>query len=230
MKPNAIYQLSGGLLKVAGYDFPVMFDDANRAMLEAMARIKGPQMAAAIHALLANPNDAAAYALVASDPTLNAVIHTTCVATELAGGHATNALPQRATANVNCRIFPGVSAEDVRATLAKVVDDPAISVTEPDHRGPLAKAPPLTPQVMDPIRQVSAKYDPGVPVVPVLQAGATDGVFLGDVGIPTYGVAGYFLDPELGHIHGLNEHIGVKTLYDGRDFLYDLVRIYADQG
>jgi acetylornithine deacetylase/succinyl-diaminopimelate desuccinylase-like protein len=230
VKPNAIYQLSAGLLKIADYGFPVMFDDANSSMLHAVAKIKGGQTATAIDALLANPNDAAAYAAVAADPSLNAVVHTTCVATELAAGHATNALPQRATANVNCRIFPGVSTEDVRQTLAKVVDDPAITITMPDHRGPLSKPLPLTPQVMDPIREVSARYYPEVPVVPVLQAGATDGVFLGDVGIPTYGVAGYFLDPDLGHIHGLNERIGAKTLYEGRDFLYDLVKIYGDQG
>ena len=230
VKPNAIYQLSAGLLKVSDYAFPVMLDDANRSMLTAFARIKGGQTATAVDALLANPNDPRAYAALSADPTLNAIVHTTCVATELAAGHATNALPQRATANVNCRIFPGVSTETVAATLAQVMGDPAIVISEPDHRGPLAKAPPLTSQVMDPIRQVSAKYYPGVPVVPILQAGATDGVFTGDVGIPTYGVAGYFSEPDLGHIHGLNERIGVKTLYEGRDFLWDLVNLYGMQG
>lgn len=230
VQPNAIYQLSAGLLKISAYQFPVMFDDANRAYFQAMARIKGGAEGKAMLALLASPANAAAYATVDADPSSNAVLHTTCVATELSAGHATNALPQRATANVNCRIFPGVSTEAVRETLAKVVADPAIAITEPDHRGPLAKAPPLTPEVMDPIRQTSAKYYPGVPVVPILQAGATDGVFLGAVGIPTYGVAGYFLPPDLGHIHGLNERISVRTLYEGRDFLWDLVRLYGMQG
>ncbi|MHB8285967.1 MAG: M20/M25/M40 family metallo-hydrolase [Caulobacteraceae bacterium] len=229
VKPNAIYQLSDGLLKIANYHFPVMFNDANRAYFQAQTKIKGGAEGQAIEALMKDPADTRAYAVVDADPSSNAVLHTTCVATELAAGHATNALPQRATANVNCRIFPGVSTESVRQTLLKVVDDPAISITEPDHRGPLAKAPPLTSDVLDPIRQVSAKYYPGVPVVPILQAGATDGVFLGAVGIPTYGVAGYFLPPDLGHIHGLNERIGVKTLYDGRDFLWDLVNIYGMQ-
>ena len=100
----------------------------------------------------------------------------------------------------------------------------------PNHRGPLAKPLPLTPEVMGPIQQVSAKYYPGVPVVPTLLAGATDGVFMGDVGIPTYGVGGTFYDPDLGHIHGLNERIGVKTLYEGRDYLWDLVNLYGMQG
>lgn len=229
VKPNAIYQLSAGLLKIENYDFPVMFNDANRAYFRAMAKIKGGEVGAAMLALMANPADARAYAIVDQDPSSNAVLHTTCVATEVAAGHATNALPQRATANVNCRIFPGVSTEAVRDTLVKVVGDPAIEITEPDHRGPLAKAPPLTPEVLDPIREVSAKYYPGLPVVPILQAGGTDGVFLEDVGIPTYGVAGYFALPDLGHIHGLNERIGVKTLYEGRDFAWDLVKIYGMQ-
>ena len=230
VKPNAIYQLSAGLLKVGDYAFPVQFDDANRAYFTAMAKLKGGEMAAAMTKLMVDPNDARAYAVVSADPSFNAVLHTTCVATELTAGHATNALPQRATANVNCRIFPGVSTEDVRQTLAKVVDDPAIVITEPDHRGPLSKPLPLTPQVMEPIREVAAKYYPGVPVVPTLLAGATDGVFMGDVGIPTYGVGGSFYDPDLGHIHGLNERIGVVTLYEGRDFLWDLVNLYGMQG
>jgi acetylornithine deacetylase/succinyl-diaminopimelate desuccinylase-like protein len=228
--PNAIYQLSAALLKVADYRFPIQFDDANRAYFTAMAKIKGGAEGKAMLALMADPADETAYRTVAADPSSNAVLHTTCVATELSGGHATNALPQRATANVNCRIFPGVSTEAVRQTLIRIVNDPAVSITMPDTRGPLAKAPPLTPEIMGPIQQVSAKYYPGVPVVPVLQAGATDGVFLGAAGIPTYGVAGYFLEPDLGHIHGLNERIGVKTLYEGRDFLYDLVNLYGMQG
>ena len=227
--PNAIYQLSAGLLKVEAYRFPVMFDDANRAYFTTMAKLKGGDVGAAMLRLMADPQDEAAYRTVAADPSSNAVLHTTCVATELSGGHATNALPQRASANVNCRIFPGVSTESVQATLTQVVDDPAISITMPDHRGPLAKSPPLTDEVMGPIREVSARYYPGTPVVATLQAGATDGVFLGDAAIPTYGVAGYFLEPDLGHIHGLNERIGVKTLYEGRDFLWDLVNIYGMQ-
>jgi acetylornithine deacetylase/succinyl-diaminopimelate desuccinylase-like protein len=226
---NAIYHLAAGLMKISQYSFPVQFDDANRGMLKALAKIYGGQTAAAINALLADPTDAKAYAAVSADPSLNAILHTTCVATELAAGHATNALPQRATANVNCRIFPGVSTEAVRQVLVNIVDDPEITVTIPNSRGPLAKPTPLTPEIMGPIEALTAKYYPGTPVVPVLVAGATDGVFLGDVGIPTYGVAGFFYDADLGHIHGLNERIGVQSLYEGRDFLFDLVKVYANQ-
>jgi acetylornithine deacetylase/succinyl-diaminopimelate desuccinylase-like protein len=229
VKDNAIYHLAAGLMRISAYDFPVQFDDANRAYFSAMAKIVGGEKGAAMTTLMRDPNDAKAYAVVSADPSWNAALHTTCVATELAAGHATNALPQRAVANVNCRIFPGVSTEDVRQTLAKLVDDPAIAVTMPNHRGPLAKPLPLTAEVMGPIQTLTARYYPGVPVVPTLLAGATDGVFLGDVGIPTYGVAGFFYDADLGHIHGLNERIGVQTLYEGRDFLYDLVKLYGDQ-
>ena len=230
VKDNAIYHLSAGLIRISQYDFPVQFDDANRSFFNAMAKIVGGEQGAAMLALMRDPHDAHAYAVVSADPSWNAVLHTTCVATELQAGHATNALPQRATANVNCRIFPGVLTEEVRQTLAKVIDDPAVVVSMPNHRGPLAKPLPLTAEFMGPIQAIEDKYYPGVPVVPVLQAGATDGVFLGDVGIPTYGVAGFFYDPDLGHIHGLNERIGVKTLYEGRDFLFDLVKLYGAQG
>jgi acetylornithine deacetylase/succinyl-diaminopimelate desuccinylase-like protein len=229
VKDNAIYHLSAALIRVSQYEFPVQFDDANRSFLTAMSKIVGGEKGEAMLRLMRDPQDKQAYAVVSADPSLNAVLHTTCVATELQAGHATNALPQRAVANVNCRIFPGVSTDDVRQKLAEIIGDPAVSVTMPNHRGPLAKPLPLTDQVMGPIKTVSAKYYPGVPIVPMLQAGATDGVFLGDVGIPTYGVGGSFYDPDLGHIHGLNERIGVKTLYEGRDFLYDLVKIYGSQ-
>jgi acetylornithine deacetylase/succinyl-diaminopimelate desuccinylase-like protein len=117
----------------------------------------------------------------------------------------------------------------VRQTLARVVADPAIEVTTLETRGPQAKAPPLTPEIMKPIEQVAARIYPGVPLLPLFQAGATDGQFLGAAGIPTYGIGVLFFDPDLGGIHGLNERIRVQSLYDGRDFLYELVKVYAAQ-
>jgi len=110
-------------------------------------------------------------------------------------------------ANVNCRIFPGVSTDAVQQKLVEIVADPAVVITLPDHRGPLAKPTPMAPEVMGPIRTITAKYYPGVPVVPTLLAGATDGVFMGDVGIPTYGVSGFFHEPD--------------------DYLFDLVKLYG---
>jgi acetylornithine deacetylase/succinyl-diaminopimelate desuccinylase-like protein len=183
-------------------------------------------------ALAANPKDAKAGALLSKDPSLNAMLRTTCVATMISAGHAPNALPQRATATVNCRIFPGVSRDAVRQTLIDLIKDPAVSVTRlkvarTESDGP---APKLTRQIMGPIEQVAAQMWPGVPMVPVLQAGATDGRALSAGGIPTYGISGLFFEADLGRIHGLNERIGVTSLYEGREFLYRLVKLYAGQG
>jgi acetylornithine deacetylase/succinyl-diaminopimelate desuccinylase-like protein len=147
----------------------------------------------------------------------------------ISGGHATNALPQRATANVNCRIFPGHSIEEVRAALERIVADPAIKVMALSPRSPSTPpAPPLTPQIMGPVNQVAGQMWPGVPIIPAMSTGATDGVFLNAVGIPTYGLTGMFGDPDGNGVHGLNERIRMKSLYDGRDFLYRVIKLYAN--
>jgi acetylornithine deacetylase/succinyl-diaminopimelate desuccinylase-like protein len=229
-KDNAIYRLALGLLRIGRYDFPLQFTDASKDYLAKMGPIVGGQMGAAMIALANDPTDLDDATIVESDPGYNGMLHTTCVATMMEAGHATNALPQRARANVNCRIFPGTTAEQVRDVLVKTVEDPKISITMEAARSPVAKIPPpLTPQIMDPIKTVAAQIWPGVPVIPVLTAGATDGAFLTPVGIPTYGVTGMFGDPDGNGVHGLNERIRTASLYNGRDFLYDLVKIYAMQ-
>ena len=158
------------------------------------------------------------------------MLHTTCVATMLDAGHATNALPQRARAIINCRIFPGTTVAQVRDKLVELVADPKIKVIVLDPRSDVTKAPPpLTPEIMGPIKTMAAQIWPGVPVIPVLTAGATDGAFLSPVGIPTYGVTGMFGDPDGNGVHGLNERIRMTSLYNGRDFLFGLVKIYAMQ-
>jgi acetylornithine deacetylase/succinyl-diaminopimelate desuccinylase-like protein len=234
VKNNAITHLAGALTRIGDYDFPAQFNDGNRAYFTAMAKIqdaKGEKdIAAAMRAFLANPNDAAALALVsAKDPSWNATLRTTCVATMLDAGHATNALPQRARANVNCRIFPGVDRESVRHRLEELAADTEVKVTTLEVRNENPPVPPLTPQIMKPLEKLAAEYFPGVPVVPVLQAGATDGAFLNAAGIPTYGIMPIFIGPDLGHIHGLNEYVGVESLLTGRDFLYRLIQLYANQ-
>ncbi len=234
VKNNAIYHLAAALTRIAGYDFPVQLNDANRAYFSGMAKIQAAKgetdIANSMNALLSDPNDTAAIALVANkDPSWNATLRTTCVATMLEAGHATNALPQRARANINCRIFPGVSAETVRAELQELAADPEVKVTTLETRGPTSPSPPLTPAILGPIEKLAAEFWPGVPVLPILQAGATDGEFTNGVGIPTYGVEPIFAGPDLGHIHGLNEYVGVKSLLEGREFLYRLVKIYAEQ-
>ncbi|HEX3912947.1 MAG TPA: M20/M25/M40 family metallo-hydrolase [Steroidobacteraceae bacterium] len=234
VKDNAIYHLAAALMRIGAYEFPAQFTDANRAYFTGMAKIlaaKGDAPTAnAMSAFLKNPDDTQALELVsAKDPSWNATLRTTCVATMLDAGHATNALPQRARANINCRIFPGVSVESVRAKLEQLVADPAVKISSPETRGPTAAPPPLTPAVMAPIEKLAAEFWPGVPVLPILQAGATDGEFTNAVGIPTFGVEPVFMGPDIGNIHGLNEYVGVKSLLEGREFLYRLVKIYAEQ-
>jgi acetylornithine deacetylase/succinyl-diaminopimelate desuccinylase-like protein len=229
VKNNAIYHLAAALTRIEHYDFPVKLNDTTRTYFTRMSSIVGGEKGAAMTKLVADPTDAAAIAKVTDDPTFNGMLHTTCVATMLDAGHATNALPQRARANVNCRIYPGESADSVEQVLQKVVADPEVKVSTLETRGPPAVVPPLTREIMGPIEKVSARFYPNVPVIPLLQPGATDGQFLSTSGIPTYGVNGLFMDPDLGFIHGLNERVRVQSLYDGRDFLYELVKIYAAQ-
>jgi acetylornithine deacetylase/succinyl-diaminopimelate desuccinylase-like protein len=171
----------------------------------------------------------AAAKTLAANPSFNAVLHTTCVPTLLNAGHANNALPQRADANINCRIFPGSTPEQVRAKLQELVADPEIKVTLADKRSEVPKGPqPLTPKIFKPVEELTAKMWPGVPVVPSMSAGATDGAFLTPAGIPTYGVSGIFGDADGNGIHGLNEKLRVTSVYDGRDFVYQVVKIYAN--
>ena len=230
VKNNAIYHLAAGLTKISQYEFPYASTDATRTFFGKLAPTVPGEMGAAMATFSKDPTNTKAADTLAADPSFNGMVHTTCVATMLDAGHATNALPQRARANVNCRIFPGTSAEEVRQTLEKVVADPEIKITAQGARSEVTKAPPpLTPEIMKPIETLTAKYWPGIPLVPLMQPGATDAAFLTPVGIPTYGVSGLFGDPDGNGVHGLNERIRVDSLYKGRDFLFDLVKIYAQQ-
>jgi acetylornithine deacetylase/succinyl-diaminopimelate desuccinylase-like protein/amino acid transporter len=229
VRNNAIYHLAAGLTRLDEYEFPVQMNDTTRTYFSRMSVIVGGDVGAAMKAVVNDATDAKAAAALSQDPRLNAMLRTTCVATMAQAGHATNALPQRANANVNCRIFPGVSLEEVRQTLARVVADPQIAVTTVEPTFPEVPSPPLTAAILKPIEQVTRRYYPGIDVVPVLQAAGTDAAYLAHAGIPTYGVSGMFIDPDLSNIHGLNERIRVQSLYDGRDFLFSLVKIYAQQ-
>ncbi|HEY2660632.1 MAG TPA: M20/M25/M40 family metallo-hydrolase [Caulobacteraceae bacterium] len=227
VKDNAIYHLADGLARLRDYDFPVQFNDATRLYFDRMSKIIGGENGAAMQAILKDPNDAKVDAVISRDSGWHSMLRTTCVATMLEGGHAHNALPQRARANVNCRIFPGTPIESVRQTLIKVVNDPAVSVSILEPQSPTPPAPPLTAAMLGPVESVSAQLWPGVPVVPTMSTGATDGVFMSAGGIPTYGLSGMFGDPDGDGVHGLNERIRVRSLYEGRDFLYHVVKLYA---
>jgi len=226
---NAIYHLVRAVDRVSRYEFPVQLDSANRAYFTAMSRIVPGEAGAAMAAVVRGPGDAQSLAVLDKDRNWHAMLRTTCVATMLSAGHATNALPQRARANINCRIFPGVAREVVLAQLVKIVDDPAVAVSIPEVRGPVAQPTPLTPRILKPIEKLADEMWPSVPVVPALEPGASDAQFLNPAGIPTYGVSGIFEGADGGNIHGLNEHVRVKSVYEGRVFLYRLVKLYADQ-
>ena len=227
VKDNAITRLSAGLLKIGAHDFPTQATDASRQYFARMASLTGGAMGAAMTEFSRDPHNAKAAAVLAGDPRYNATMRTTCVATLINGGHATNALPQRVTANVNCRIFPGTTIEEVRGKLQELVGDSQIKITAQAARSEGSSAPPLTQAIMDPIVREAAKRWPGVPVIPQLEIGATDAAFMTPAGIPTYGFTGMFFDPDGSRLHGLNERIRVQVLYEARDYLFDLVRTYV---
>jgi len=232
VKDNAIYHLAHALVAIENHAFPVQFTDGSRAYFTGLSKQQAEKgnkdVADAMLAMLKDPSDSKDAEFVASkDPSWNATMRTTCVATLLDGGHAVNALPQRAGANINCRIFPGIPGEQIRGELAALIGDPAVKVIQVTPEEPVGAAPPLTPKVVGPAEKLMAEMWPGVPVLPILQAGATDGRYLTAAGIPTYGIDGSFLDRELNHIHGLNEYAGVDSLYKDRDFLFRLVKLYV---
>ena len=226
---NAIYDLSRALIRVADYRFPLRFNDTTRVFFMSSGGQRHDPVGAAMVRLAGNPADAPAEALVSTDRSYNSMLRTTCVATLLEGGHAANALPQRAKATVNCRIVPGEDADTTRAALVRAIGNPAIKVTLVGRIRPVAVVPPLTPRVMAPAERLVARYFPGVPLIPSMSPGATDATYLSLAGIPTYGVPGMWGDPKGSGAHGLNEHMPVRSVMTGRDFLYDLVKAYADQ-
>jgi acetylornithine deacetylase/succinyl-diaminopimelate desuccinylase-like protein len=205
-------------------------NDATRGYFDATAKTAAPEIAADMRAVLKDPQDEAAVErLWAVNPGWNGMLRTTCVATEISGGHAPNALPQHARANVNCRILPGVPIAAVQAEIKSVLGDEKISVAAIGDPGLQSSPPPLTARIMDPVRKVAAGLWPGVAIVPTMATGATDGRFLNAGGIPTYGLSGMFHDAEGSRAHGLNERIRVISLMNGRRFLYEVVKLYANQ-
>lgn len=224
---NAIYDLSAALLRIGAYKFPLEFTDVTRAFFTKSGPLRGGELGAAMVALAKNPQDKQAEAIVNRDKSLHSLLRTTCVATLVDAGHALNALPQRATANVNCRMFPGRTPAETMATLVQVIGNPAIRIEETVKGKPLAVPPPLDPKIMGPVEKLSAKYFPGVPVIPSMSTGATDGVYVSSAGIPVYGVPSVWTDPDGNGTHGLNERVEVKALYTARDYLFDLIKVLA---
>ncbi|MDQ2766897.1 MAG: M20/M25/M40 family metallo-hydrolase [Gemmatimonadota bacterium] len=225
---NAIYQLAEGLVRFEHFKFPVQLNDVTRAFFTGTAEIETPVNAAAMRALLKNPNDPSAAATLSKDPRYNSILRTTCVATRLSGGHADNALPQTASALVNCRVFPNVPIDSVRNTIIKVLADTAIVVSPSEQLAPTSPSP-LTAELLDPIKILTGRMFNGVPVIPFMSTGATDGRYLRAGGIPTYGVSGLFVEPSDVRAHGKDERVLQKSLYDSQAFLYELVKMLSTE-
>ena len=223
---NAIYTLARGLQRLEAFRFPVMYNDVTRASFSRSAALESGEMAADLAALGRGETSGPAVERMSKDPSINGNLRTTCVATMLGGGHAENALPQLATATVNCRIFPGVTASAVQATLAQVVGDTAIHVSPVGESTP-SSASPLRPDVMGVVEPLARKMWPGAVTIPVMENGATDGLFLRNLGVPVYGVSGPLYDFEDDRAHGRDERLGVKHFQQVREFWYQMVKELA---
>ncbi len=221
-KDNAIYHLAEGLSRLGKFDFPFKPSEVTRRYFQRMSEIESGQLAADMKAILQDPLDPQAVARMTAIPKYVGMLRTTCVATMLDGGHATNALPQKAGAIVNCRILPEDSVDNTQKTLVQVLADDKIKIT-PIGKAVLSPPPPLNPDLLQVAQEVTSSMWPGVPLLPYLGVATYDGRFLNNAGIPTYGLTGMFLDDNPGY-HGLNEHISVKSLYDGQEFLYRVVK------
>ena len=225
-RDNAIYRLAEGLARLAQLEFPVRLDEITRAYFERMAEIEDGPVGAAMKGVTTIPPDPGAVSRLSEVAYFNALMRSTCVATQLEAGHAENALPQTARATVNCRVLPGDSADEVRQTVIRLLADEAISVSTTWE--PMASpASPLNPEVLGPVERITEQMWPGIPVIPTMVTGATDGRYLRNAGIPTYGVSGLFEDIDDMRLHGKDERIGIKQFYEGREFLYRLVRALA---
>lgn len=229
VRKNAIYDLSAALLEVQDYDFPVMMHEVTEAFFSGSADLVGGRMGDAMRRIVEDPADAEAAAILSEEPGYNSRLRTTCVATLLDGGHASNALPQVAEANVNCRIFPTHDPEDVHMRLQELAAPFDVEVTSQGRATPSPPSP-LTPEILEPIERITEQMWPGVKVLPVMSTGATDGLALRNAGIPVYGVSGIFGDMDDTRAHGQDERILIEHFYEGQEFLYRLVKALAGGG
>ena len=227
-KDNAIYRLAEGLVKLSKFSFPMHLNETTRAYFERVAELEGDQTAADMRAVLVDKPDPSAMSFVrlAANPVYNAQLRTTCVATMLQGGHAVNVLPQLARAKVNCRIMPGEPVEDVKATLVRVLEDDQITVTQID-KAVLSAPSALHEEIMGAIEKLTQEFFPGAVVLPIMSAGATDGSYLRNAGIPTYGHSGMAVDVNENRIHGRDERAPAKSFYQGNEYLYRLVKMLS---
>jgi acetylornithine deacetylase/succinyl-diaminopimelate desuccinylase-like protein len=225
-KNNAIYHLAEGLSRLAQFDFPVKLNATTSAWLEEASSFEDKPIGADMLSVASGRPDPAAVARLSAMPAYNAQLRTTCVATLLEGGHADNALPQKAQATINCRVLPGEPIEEVQKTLVRVVNDNQISIT-PVWTHVASSPSPLKPEIVDAIKRVTADLWPGIPVIPAMSTGATDGSYLRNAGIPVYGTSGLASDIADVRSHGKDERVNVKAFYDGQEYLYRLVKLLS---
>ncbi|MCZ6618139.1 MAG: M20/M25/M40 family metallo-hydrolase [Gammaproteobacteria bacterium] len=225
---NAIYQLAKALIRISEHQFPIELNEVTRAWVRQGFSALPARQTEIAQGILETPPSAQSVSFFERVPAYNARVRTTCVATQLQAGHAENALPQRATATVNCRILPGVPPERVLQTLVSLVDDPQISFTPMNDPTP-SPASPLTEEVMAPIQEITEDLWPGVAVIPTMSTGATDGLYFRNAGIPVYGVSGIFGDMNDVRAHGRDERILIESFFDGLEFLDRLVRAHTSE-
>ena len=226
VKKNAIYELSQALLAVREVEFPVMLNEVTEEFFDRSAELIGGEIGEAMRRVAADPDDAGALAVLSRQPAYNARLRTTCVATQIEGGHAENALPQLARANVNCRLLPDHDPADVAKALQALVDPFGVTVAPKAEARPSPPSP-LTDEVLGAITRITEEMWPGVPVLPTMSTGATDGLYLRNAGIPVYGVSGIFGDMGDIRAHGQDERIRIDHFHEGQEFLYRLVKALA---
>jgi acetylornithine deacetylase/succinyl-diaminopimelate desuccinylase-like protein len=222
VRDNAIYHLAGALQRLGEFGFPLETNEVTAAYFQQMAKIESGPIRDDL-AKVASGSQEGMERVAAASPAWNSTLRTTCVATMLEGGHAINALPQLAAATVNCRVLPEDSPEYVLSTLQKVVADDQVSVKQLSDFSKAA-ASPMRPDVLKAVSEITAHMWAGVPTVPIMVMGATDGRYLRAAGIPTYGVQGFFMDRDDIRFHGRDERLGVQSFYEGQAFLYELVK------
>ncbi|MGH8265330.1 MAG: M20/M25/M40 family metallo-hydrolase, partial [Steroidobacterales bacterium] len=235
---NAIYHMTATLNRLAAYEFPFELNDVTRAYYEGVARTDAGQRGADVRAILGTPPDLEAVQRLSRDSIDHATTHTTCVATRLEGGHARNALPQMARAVVNCRILPGHEPEAIRQELIRVLADPQVAVRYIGEDGAILETatskhgfvpPVLRKDVLEATRKVAGAMWPGLPIVPMMSAGASDAVYTNAAGLPTYQVTGELIDRDDVRAHGQDERIGIEAFYRGLEFHYRFIRELVGQ-
>ena len=226
-KDNAIYRLAEGLVKLQGYEFPVRFSGITRSYFDKMSSLESGQLGEDMKSVSRPEPDPMAIQRLSSFPYYNALLRSTCVATMLEAGHAINALPQSARASLNCRILPGIPQTEILKDIHELLADSQVVVTVMDS---LLKNPPspYNETLMKTVERVTEKLWPGIPVIPVMDVGASDGIYLRGGGIPTYGISGVSIDMNDNRAHGRDERIGVKEFYDGLEYEYQLIKAFSN--